>query len=38
MESVQRVIGWLIDDLENHLAGRPRQYALTERMLPGLDD
>lgn len=38
MESVQRILTWLIDDIEAFLAGRPRQYPLTERMLNALDD
>lgn len=37
LASVERIMGQLIDDLEAHLAGRPRQYALTEAMLPSLD-
>lgn len=37
MESVVRIVGWLADDLENHLAGRPLRYPLTEAMLPALD-
>jgi phosphoglycerate dehydrogenase-like enzyme len=37
MESVQRILTWLIDDIEAHLAGRSRQYALTEQMIPMLD-
>jgi len=36
-ESVERIIRMLGDDLEAHLAGRPRSYALTEKMLPALD-
>lgn len=35
--SVQRILNWLIDDLEAFLAGRERKYALTEAMLPSLD-
>jgi len=37
LASVERILTWLTDDLESHLAGRPRRYALTERMLPALD-
>jgi len=37
IESVQRIIGWLIDDLEAHLAGTPRRYPLVEAMVPSLD-
>jgi Phosphoglycerate dehydrogenase and related dehydrogenases len=36
--SVQRCVGWLVDDLEAVLAGRPQQYPLTEGMLPSLDE
>ena len=35
--SVQRILSWLIDDLEAFLDGRERKYALTEAMLPSLD-
>lgn len=35
--SVQRNIDWLITDLKNVLAGQPRQFAVTETMIPGLD-
>jgi len=38
IESVQRNIAWLIDDLEAHAAGRKLSRPLTEAMLPGLDD
>lgn len=37
MESVQRIVAWLVDDIEAHLAGRPRQHALGERMIGALD-
>ncbi|MEE9403418.1 MAG: NAD(P)-dependent oxidoreductase [Algisphaera sp.] len=37
MESVQRCIGWLIDDLEAVLAGKPQKYPVVEAMLPSLD-
>ena len=37
MASVERILTYLIDDLEAHLAGRPRKYALTEAMVPSLD-
>ena len=37
LESVQRTIDWLIDDLEAVRAGKPRQYAITEAMIPSLD-
>jgi phosphoglycerate dehydrogenase-like enzyme len=36
-ESLQRNIDWLIDDLEAHLQGRPRKYAVTPAMIPSLD-
>lgn len=35
--SVQRILNWLVDDLEALLAGRERKHALTEAMLPSLD-
>lgn len=35
--SVERIIGWLVDDLEAHLAGRPLRYPLVEAMVAGLD-
>jgi len=37
LESVERIVAWLVDDLEAHLAGRKRAHALTEEMIPGLD-
>jgi len=37
MSSVQRNLDWLIDDYEALLAGRPRNYAVTQSMIPGLD-
>lgn len=37
LASVERILGQLTDDLEAHLAGKPRQHALTEAMLPSLD-
>lgn len=37
MESVQRILNWLIDDLEAHLTGRERRFALSEQMIPALD-
>ena len=37
LASVERILGQLSDDLEAHLAGRQRQYALSEAMLPSLD-
>ncbi len=37
LESVARIVDWLVDDLEAHLAGRPRAHALTEKMVPSLD-
>ena len=36
-ESVERIVGFLVDDLEAYLAGKPRQHALTEQMIPALD-
>jgi phosphoglycerate dehydrogenase-like enzyme len=35
--SVERIISMLVDDLEAHLNGRPRQYALSSKMIPALD-
>jgi len=35
--SVLRTVGWLIDDYERWVKGKPRQYAVTEKMLPMLD-
>ncbi len=35
--SVQRILNWLIDDLEAFREGRERKCALTEAMLPSLD-
>ena len=35
--SVQRNIDWLIADLDLVLAGKPRQFAVTAAMIPGLD-
>jgi phosphoglycerate dehydrogenase-like enzyme len=37
MASVERILTYLIDDLEAHLAGKPRKYALTEAMVGALD-
>lgn len=37
MASVERILTWLADDIEAHLAGRPRQHALTAAMVPALD-
>lgn len=37
MASVERILNYLVDDLEAHLAGRERRYALTEAMIPSLD-
>ncbi len=37
MESVQRILTMLVDDLEAHLAGKPRRHPLTEAMIPSLD-
>ena len=37
MSSTERIVHRLIDDLEAFLEGRPRQYPLTEAMVPGLD-
>ncbi len=36
--SVHRALAWLADDLENFLAGRPLQYAVTEAMLTSLPE
>jgi phosphoglycerate dehydrogenase-like enzyme len=33
LESMQRVLAWLADDLEAHLNGQPRKYAVTDKML-----
>jgi phosphoglycerate dehydrogenase-like enzyme len=35
--SVERIVGWLVDDLEAHVAGRPLRHPLVEAMVPGLD-
>ena len=35
--SVERIFGWLVDDLEAFVEGRERRHALTEAMLPSLD-
>ena len=37
MASVQRILGWLVDDLEAVREGRARRHSLTEAMLPSLD-
>ncbi len=37
MASVERGLGWLVDDLTRHLQGEPLQHALSAAMLPGLD-
>ncbi len=37
MESVVRIVSWLADDFEAHLAGKPRAHALSEKQLPALD-
>jgi len=37
IESVQRCVGWLIDDLDAVVHGRPQRYPLIEAMLPALD-
>lgn len=37
MSSVQRIVGYLVDDLEAEIADRPRQHALVEAMIPSLD-
>ncbi len=37
MASVERCVGWLVDDLERHLAGEERRHPLTETMILGLD-
>ncbi len=37
MESVHRILTMLIDDIENHLAGRKLAHPLTERMVDALD-
>jgi len=37
LASVVRIVEWLADDLEAHLAGRPLRFPLTEAMLPSLD-
>jgi len=34
---VNRVVAWLVEDLEAVLAGKPQKWPLTERMLPSLD-
>lgn len=37
LQSVERLISQLTDDLEAHLEGKPRAHVLTEAMLPSLD-
>lgn len=37
MESVVRIITWLVDDYEAFLDGKPLAHRLTEDMLPSLD-
>ncbi len=37
MASVQRILNYLIDDIEAVISERPRQHALMESMLPSLD-
>lgn len=38
MESIERTMRWLADDLEALLEGREREHALTEQMLASLPD
>lgn len=38
MASVERILNWMIDDLQAHLEGRPRSYPLTEAMIPSLEE
>lgn len=38
IESVQRILTWLVDDIEAFLAGRPRKFPLTENLVNALDD
>lgn len=37
LASVERVVGWLVDDLEAFLEGRPLRHALTMEQITGLD-
>lgn len=37
ISSVQRILSYLIDDLEAFVAGKERQHVLKEAMIPGLD-
>jgi len=37
ISSAQRILGWLVDDLEAVMEGRERHHALTPSMLPSLD-
>ena len=37
LASVERVISWLVDDLEAYAAGQPLKHELTSAMLAGLD-
>jgi phosphoglycerate dehydrogenase-like enzyme len=37
MESVQRILTWLIDDTEAFLQNKPRKFPLTENMINALD-
>lgn len=37
ISSVDRIMNWLIDDLENVMAGRKQEYAVSESMISRLD-
>lgn len=38
IESVQRILTWLIDDMEAFMQGRERRFALTENQVNALDN
>lgn len=37
MASIDRILNWLLEDLENVVASRPQKYAVTESMISRLD-
>jgi phosphoglycerate dehydrogenase-like enzyme len=37
MASVERILNWLVDDIQAHIDGKERKHALTEAMIPALD-
>jgi phosphoglycerate dehydrogenase-like enzyme len=38
LDSINLILNWLADDLENHLAGRPLKHGVTREMLPAMDE